>query len=57
MITSFGLELYINLTLLYEAGRTELGAPGIPGGPHLFGFYRVKKIEIMEKTHFQNFFL
>ena len=31
---------------IYDPGWAELGAPGIPRGPHLFGFYVVKKLKM-----------
>ena len=31
---------------LHISGWAELGAPGIPRGPHLFGFYVVKKLKM-----------
>ena len=34
--------LHINML----TGWAELGAPGIPRGPHLFGFYVVKKLKM-----------
>ena len=41
--------------ILNSAGWAELGAPGIPRGPHLFGFYVLKesKFDIfLKKTIF-----
>ena len=40
------IPMYFLISQQKKTGWAELGAPGIPRGPHLFGFYVVKKLKI-----------
>ena len=40
---------------LIQGGGTE--GPGVSGGPHVFGFYRVKNLKLWEKAIFLIFLI